>query len=42
MALEADVLPDGTRVPAGCVVVYAPYAINRLPNFWGPDSEQFR
>jgi hypothetical protein len=24
------------------VVMFAPYAINRLPNFWGPDSEQFR
>lgn len=33
-AREDDVLPDGTRVPAGCAIVYSPYAMGRDPRIW--------
>lgn len=37
-----DVLPDGTHIPAGALVLYAPYVINRLPSAWGKDADVFR
>jgi len=41
-AVEADVLPDGTAIPAGGLVMYPSYTINRLPSFWGEDADKFR
>ncbi|KIY96920.1 Cytochrome P450 86A1 [Monoraphidium neglectum] len=41
-ALCSDVLPCGTRVPAGAMVLYSAYAINRMMEFWGPDADEFR
>ncbi|XP_031489183.1 cytochrome P450 94A2-like [Nymphaea colorata] len=41
-AAEDDVLPDGTVVPKGAKVIYAPYAMGRLELFWGKDWEEFR
>ncbi|GBF98692.1 sterol 14-demethylase [Raphidocelis subcapitata] len=42
VALRADTLPDGTRVPAGALIHYSAYAINRLEDFWGRDAAEFR
>jgi cytochrome P450 len=41
-AVRPDVLPDGTRVPAGAMLVHSAYAINRMTEFWGPDAAEFR
>ncbi|KIY96922.1 Cytochrome P450 86A1 [Monoraphidium neglectum] len=41
-AVSSDVLPCGTRVPAGAMVLYSAYAINRMQEFWGPDADKFR
>lgn len=41
-ALQNDVLPDGTPVPAGCVVTYSPYIAGRLTETWGDDALEFR
>ncbi|CAN6477351.1 unnamed protein product [Victoria cruziana] len=41
-AAEDDILPDGTQVPKGAVVVYHPYAMGRLESLWGKDWEEFR
>jgi len=32
---------NGHSVPAGTYIAIAPAAINRSPQLWGPDSEQF-
>lgn len=42
MAVNDDVLPDGTFVPAGCDVVYSPWYMGRDPERWGPDALEFR
>ncbi|KAJ3213324.1 Protein kinase alk2 [Dinochytrium kinnereticum] len=36
-----DVLPDGTKVPKGATVVWAPYTMGRTEKIWGPDAKQF-
>ncbi|KCV69391.1 hypothetical protein H696_03822 [Fonticula alba] len=41
-AVEDDVLPDGTRVPKGYLVVYFPYGMGRCEAIWGPDARAFR
>lgn len=41
-AVQRDVLPDGTVVPAGAQVIYSPYVVNRLEGVWGPDALAFR
>jgi cytochrome P450 len=33
-AVKKDVLPDGTNVPAGCSVIYSPYAMGRDGRLW--------
>jgi len=38
--VEADVLPDGTRVPVGALVSYAPYTFGHSQWIW-PDAEKF-
>ena len=40
-ALAADVLPDGTHVPAGATLAYLPYVMGRSPALWGADCEAF-
>lgn len=42
IALQDDVLPDGTEVPAGTVVQYNAYAMGRTTEIWGPDALEFR
>ncbi|KAJ3154135.1 hypothetical protein HK101_001683 [Irineochytrium annulatum] len=37
-----DVLPDGTLVPRGSIVLWAPYGMGRDTRIWGPDAKQFR
>eukprot|EP00753_Platysulcus_tardus_P021160 PLAT8647.2.p1 GENE.PLAT8647.2~~PLAT8647.2.p1 ORF type:complete len:418 (-),score=184.46 PLAT8647.2:104-1357(-) len=41
-AAEDDVLPDGTKVPAGSRVAYMIYCMNRNEDIWGADAEQFK
>jgi cytochrome P450 len=36
-----DTFVTGVRVPKGTRVLLCPYAINRSPDFWGPDAEAF-
>jgi cytochrome P450 len=37
----ADVLPDGTRIPANTVVAYRPYIFGRSKKLWGEDALEF-
>eukprot|EP00249_Psilotum_nudum_P009141 c21735_g1_i1 orf=283-1797(+) len=41
-ALQADELPDGTKMRAGDSIVYLPYAMGRLENLWSADAEEFK
>ncbi|MCO5596279.1 hypothetical protein L7F22_050340 [Adiantum nelumboides] len=41
-AYQRDVLPDGTRVNRGDVVLFAPYAMGRMTNLWGTDALEFK
>jgi len=40
-AAHDDVLPDGTLVPRGTVVVYNIYGMGRDEDIWGEDAEKF-
>uniref|UniRef100_A0A1D1YQL6 Cytochrome P450 704C1 n=1 Tax=Anthurium amnicola TaxID=1678845 RepID=A0A1D1YQL6_9ARAE len=40
--LADDVLPDGTKLRAGGMVTYVPYAMGRMVYNWGPDAASFR
>ncbi|KAH9567617.1 hypothetical protein CY35_03G035300 [Sphagnum magellanicum] len=42
MALEDDVLPDGTRIPKRTGVMYHPYAMGRMEKLWGADCLEFK
>ncbi|KAK8650735.1 hypothetical protein V6N13_140362 [Hibiscus sabdariffa] len=42
LAVEDDVLPDGTVVKKGTLVTYAPYAMGRMEKIWGPDWAEFK
>ncbi|KAH8509375.1 hypothetical protein H0E87_011217 [Populus deltoides] len=42
VAMQDDVLPDGTVVKKGMRVSYHPYAMGRLEMLWGPDWEKFK
>ncbi|CAM6028187.1 unnamed protein product [Sphagnum balticum] len=42
MALEDDVLPDGTHIPKMTGVVYHPYAMGRMEKLWGADCLEFK
>jgi len=42
VAVNDDVLPDGTFVPSGTVVQYAPYAMARDESLWGSDAAEFK
>ncbi|KAF3761575.1 cytochrome P450 [Cryphonectria parasitica EP155] len=41
-AQSATTLPDGTFLPAGSVVVWCPWAMNRSRLTWGDDATAFR
>ena len=38
---KADVLPDGTQIPAGCIVCYAPYVLGRSEVWPNYDPDRF-
>ena len=40
-AIEADTLPDGTRIAAGCCVFWSNYTMGRDPTLW-PEPREFR
>ena len=40
--LVDDVLPDGTVVKKGDLVIYVPYSMGRMPFIWGPDALEFK
>jgi len=42
ISLADDTLPDGTFIPKGAVVQYAPYAMGRCRDLWGEDAEVFK
>ena len=35
------VMPDGSRLPAGTMLAYSPYCLNRLHTIWGHDAQRF-
>lgn len=37
----ATVLPDGTNLPSGAVVIWIPYGLARSPEIWGSDAAIF-
>jgi len=41
-AVKDDVWPDGTKIPAGAIVVYVPWSQGRMTDLWGPDATVFR
>ncbi|XP_020113703.1 cytochrome P450 86A1-like [Ananas comosus] len=41
-AVADDVLPDGTRVPAGSAITYSIYSVGRMEGIWGKDCMEFR
>ncbi len=41
-AINDDVLPDGTLIPAGAGVSYLIFAMGRSESIWGEDALQFR
>ncbi|KAJ6895612.1 cytochrome P450 86A1-like [Populus alba x Populus x berolinensis] len=40
--VENDVLPDGTRVPAGSTITYSIYSVGRMKSIWGEDCMEFK
>ena len=42
MAVNDDILPDGTFVPAGSCVSFSPYMLGRSRGLWGPDAADFK
>ncbi|XVF21638.1 hypothetical protein REPUB_Repub12eG0107800 [Reevesia pubescens] len=42
LAMDDDVLPDGTMVKKGMVVIYHPYAMGRMEKIWGSDWAEFK
>merc|ERR1711939_955346 len=41
-AAADDVMPDGTFVGKGWVVVYSPYVMARDTELWGPDASEWK
>ncbi|KAF9157262.1 hypothetical protein DFQ26_008913 [Actinomortierella ambigua] len=41
VALEDDILPDGTRIDKGDIVVFSNYCMARSTDIWGEDAERF-
>ncbi|XP_037497008.1 cytochrome P450 94C1 isoform X2 [Jatropha curcas] len=42
LAVDDDVLPDGTHVGKGSSVDYSAYAMGRMEKVWGPDCREFK
>ncbi|KAG2227433.1 hypothetical protein INT45_007458 [Circinella minor] len=42
VALEDDVLPDGSPVKKGDSISWSPYAMGRSEKLWGPDAKSFK
>lgn len=42
VAVNKDVLPDGTVVRPGCLISHSPYLMGRLTSIWGEDAVAFR
>ena len=42
VALEDDVLPDGSPVKKGDSISWSPYAMGRSEKIWGPDAKSFK
>uniref|UniRef100_A0A6B2L774 Cytochrome P450 n=1 Tax=Arcella intermedia TaxID=1963864 RepID=A0A6B2L774_9EUKA len=42
VATKDVVLPNKVRVTKGTLVMYTPYIVHRLKEYWGNDAEQFR
>ncbi|KAI7735382.1 hypothetical protein M8C21_008322 [Ambrosia artemisiifolia] len=40
--INDDILPDGTRVPAGSTVTYSIYSVGRMKSVWGDDCLEFK
>ena len=40
-AIVDEVLPDGTKIPKGCMVIWSAYALGRRKDIWGPDAKVF-
>ncbi|KAM7522094.1 hypothetical protein LguiA_011996 [Lonicera macranthoides] len=40
--INDDVLPDGTKVPAGSTVTYSIYSVGRMKSVWGEDCMEFK
>eukprot|EP01050_Picozoa_sp_SAG11_P040724 SAG11_NODE_17864_length_507_cov_0.627451_1_plen_59_part_10 len=38
-AVRADVLPDGTRVRRGCLMLWSNYVLGRDPTLWDTPTE---
>ena len=38
---QRTTLPDGTVLPAGAIVIYIPWAMNRCVNIWGETAHDF-
>ncbi|KAI8339627.1 cytochrome P450 [Chlamydoabsidia padenii] len=41
-ALKDDVLPDGTPIKAGEVVIWSSYSLGRNKDIWGADAKEFK
>ena len=41
-AVADDILPNGTVVRKGDAVMFAAYAMGRMPYIWGPDAGDFK
>ena len=42
LAVEDDILPDGTQVRKGWFADYSAYAMGRMDQVWGPDCREYR
>lgn len=42
VALNDDVLPDGTTIPAGCNIAHTPFVMGRSTAIWGEDAADFK
>ncbi|GKA76311.1 cytochrome P450 86A1 [Tanacetum coccineum] len=40
--INDDILPDGTKVPAGSTVTYSIYSVGRMKSVWGEDCLEFK
>lgn len=41
-AVADDVLPDGTKIRAGWLVIYVPFVMGRDESIWGKDAGEFK